>query len=94
MRKISAILNISMDRVIQAPGRSDEDTRGGFDRRSRRLFDDRGPGGDFELVDSVVTAKGVTSLPTSREADRVRAVQWGGLAISSGGLPSLYGWLR
>ena len=42
MRKISAILNISMDRVIQAPGRSDEDTRGGFDRRSRRLFDDRG----------------------------------------------------
>ena len=33
MRKISAILNISMDGVIQAPGRSDEDTRGGFDRR-------------------------------------------------------------
>ena len=32
MRKISAILNISMDGVIQAPGRSDEDTRGGFDR--------------------------------------------------------------
>src|SRR5215207_2161820 len=32
VRKISAILNISMDGVIQAPGRSDEDTRGGFDR--------------------------------------------------------------
>ena len=32
MRKISAILNISMDGVIQAPGRSDEDTRDGFDR--------------------------------------------------------------
>jgi dihydrofolate reductase len=32
VRKISAILNISMDGVIQAPGRPDEDTRGGFDR--------------------------------------------------------------
>ena len=32
MRTISAILSISMDGVIQAPGRSDEDTRGGFDR--------------------------------------------------------------
>ena len=32
MRKISATLNISMDGVIQAPGRPDEDTRGGFDR--------------------------------------------------------------
>jgi dihydrofolate reductase len=29
---ISATLNISMDGVIQAPGRPDEDTRGGFDR--------------------------------------------------------------
>ena len=32
MRKISATLNISMDGVIQGPGRPDEDTRGGFDR--------------------------------------------------------------
>ena len=32
MRAISATLNISMDGVIQAPGRPDEDTRGGFDR--------------------------------------------------------------
>ena len=32
MRTISAILSISMDGVIQAPGRPDEDTRGGFDR--------------------------------------------------------------
>ena len=32
MRKITAILSISMDGVIQAPGRPDEDTRGGFDR--------------------------------------------------------------
>ena len=32
MRKISATLNISIDGVIQAPGRPDEDTRGGFDR--------------------------------------------------------------
>ena len=32
MRTISAILNISMDGVIQAPGRPDEDTRDGFDR--------------------------------------------------------------
>jgi dihydrofolate reductase len=32
MRKISATLSISMDGVIQAPGRSDEDTRDGFDR--------------------------------------------------------------
>jgi dihydrofolate reductase len=32
VRKISATLNISMDGVIQAPGRPDEDTRGGFDR--------------------------------------------------------------
>jgi hypothetical protein len=29
---ISATMNISMDGVIQAPGRPDEDTRGGFDR--------------------------------------------------------------
>ena len=32
MRTISATLNISMDGVIQGPGRPDEDTRGGFDR--------------------------------------------------------------
>jgi dihydrofolate reductase len=32
VRKISATLSISMDGVIQAPGRPDEDTRGGFDR--------------------------------------------------------------
>jgi dihydrofolate reductase len=32
VRKISATLNISMDGVIQGPGRPDEDTRGGFDR--------------------------------------------------------------
>jgi dihydrofolate reductase len=32
VRKISAVLNISMDGVIQAPGRSDEDTRDGFTR--------------------------------------------------------------
>ena len=32
MRAISATLNISMDGVIQAPGRPDEDTRDGFDR--------------------------------------------------------------
>jgi dihydrofolate reductase len=32
VRTISAILNISMDGVIQAPGRPDEDTRDGFDR--------------------------------------------------------------
>jgi dihydrofolate reductase len=27
--------------------------------QGRRLFDDRGPGKDFELVDSVATTKGV-----------------------------------
>jgi dihydrofolate reductase len=32
VRTISAILIISMDGVIQAPGRPDEDTRDGFDR--------------------------------------------------------------
>ena len=32
MRNISATLSISMDGVIQAPGRPDEDTRGGFER--------------------------------------------------------------
>jgi dihydrofolate reductase len=32
VRKISATLSISMDGVIQAPGRPDEDARGGFDR--------------------------------------------------------------
>jgi dihydrofolate reductase len=32
VRNISATLNISMDGVIQGPGRPDEDTRGGFDR--------------------------------------------------------------
>jgi len=32
VRKITAILSMSLDGVIQAPGRADEDTRGGFDR--------------------------------------------------------------
>lgn len=32
MRTISATLSTSLDGVIQAPGRPDEDTRGGFDR--------------------------------------------------------------
>jgi dihydrofolate reductase len=32
VRSITAILNVSLDGVIQAPGRPDEDTRGGFDR--------------------------------------------------------------
>ena len=32
MRNISATLSMSMDGVIQAPGRPDEDTRDGFDR--------------------------------------------------------------
>ncbi len=32
MRNISATLSMSMDGVIQAPGRPDEDIRGGFDR--------------------------------------------------------------
>ena len=32
MRSITTTLNISLDGVIQAPGRPDEDTRGGFDR--------------------------------------------------------------
>ena len=32
MPSVTATLSISMDGVIQAPGRPDEDTRGGFDR--------------------------------------------------------------
>ena len=32
MRTISATLSMSLDGVIQAPGRPDEDIRGGFDR--------------------------------------------------------------
>jgi dihydrofolate reductase len=32
VRTISATLSMSLDGVIQAPGRPDEDTRGGFDR--------------------------------------------------------------
>jgi dihydrofolate reductase len=32
MRDISATLSMSMDGVVQAPGRPDEDTRDGFDR--------------------------------------------------------------
>ncbi|MCU1519343.1 MAG: hypothetical protein JWQ75_4064 [Pseudarthrobacter sp.] len=32
MRKISVTNNVSLDGVMQAPGRADEDTRGGFDR--------------------------------------------------------------
>jgi hypothetical protein len=48
VRTISATLRLSMDGVVQAPGRSDEDTR-----------DQRGPGTDFELVDSLATSTGV-----------------------------------
>ena len=32
MRKVSVTLNLSLDGVMQAPGRPDEDTRGGFQR--------------------------------------------------------------
>jgi hypothetical protein len=48
VRTISATLRMSMDGVVQAPDRSDEDTR-----------DERGPGTDFELVDSLATSMGV-----------------------------------
>jgi len=32
MRKLIAVENVSLDGVMQSPGRPDEDTRGGFDR--------------------------------------------------------------
>lgn len=32
MRKVSVTINLSLDGVMQAPGRPDEDTRGGFQR--------------------------------------------------------------
>lgn len=32
MRKLTVLNNVSLDGVMQAPGRSEEDTRGGFDR--------------------------------------------------------------
>jgi hypothetical protein len=48
VRTISATLRMSMDGVVQAPDRPDEDTR-----------DERGPGTDFELVDSLATSTGV-----------------------------------
>jgi hypothetical protein len=32
MRKVSVTMNLSLDRVMQAPGSSDEDTRAGFQR--------------------------------------------------------------
>jgi hypothetical protein len=45
VRNVSAILSISIDRVIQALGRPDEDTRGGFDRwRMRSAIQRRGHG--------------------------------------------------
>jgi dihydrofolate reductase len=37
VRNISAILSISMDGVIQAPSRPDEDTRGGLGRGGRAM---------------------------------------------------------
>ena len=35
MSKITAIVNVTLDRVRQAPGRPDEDTRGDFQRLIR-----------------------------------------------------------
>ena len=32
MRRVSVLNNVSLDGVMQAPGRPDEDRRGGFDR--------------------------------------------------------------
>lgn len=38
MRKVSVTINLSLDGVMQAPGRPDEDTRGGFKRGGWALF--------------------------------------------------------
>ena len=70
VRKISAILNISMDGVIQAPGRSDEDTRSGFDRggwavpyndevMAQRIVEYRDENGSFQRIEDLMNVEGL-----------------------------------
>ena len=74
MRRITAVVSLSLDGVMQAPGRPDEDRRGGFEHgggavpyndhvmmqgRGQRLFGDDAPRCALRLVDSTTTTKGV-----------------------------------
>ncbi|PYP89933.1 MAG: deaminase [Blastocatellia bacterium AA13] len=56
MRRVIVKMSVSLDGVIQAPGRSDEDTRGGFDRGGWALP-------YFDPVMGKAAAEGMATMP-------------------------------
>jgi hypothetical protein len=80
MGRITAVNHVSLDGVMQAPGRADEDPRGGFQYAwmllihprvlgsGQRLFAADGPPITLRLTDSVTTTTGVV-IATYAAAD-------------------------
>jgi hypothetical protein len=73
MSRVLVFNNLTLDGVIQAPGGPEEDTRGGFEDRGRRVFADGGAFAALRLVDTKTTTKGVmiaTYQPAQSDAGR------------------------
>jgi hypothetical protein len=65
MQQLTVIENVTLDGVMQAPGRADEDTRDGFR--------DGTPPASFRLASGTATTTGVimaTLRPADRQEDR------------------------
>ena len=76
MSKVVVINNLTLDGVMQAPGRLDENTRVLLIHRlvlgsGRRLFRDGGPFAALRLADAVTAATGVV-IATYQSAGRRR----------------------
>lgn len=72
MSKIVVVENLSLDGVMQAPGRADEDLRGGFAHGGWAMpYDDSAKGAfaALRLVDAQTTTTGVV-IATYRQAEQ------------------------